>query len=293
MDIIKSYIKGLFTSIRFPLMILMLYAINFGFAILLATLFFSSMKGAVGQSLELETVLSRFNYTFFVDLMNQSGEVFKNIFKQIKWFVIIFWFLNIFLSGGILQTISKQKFRISDFFAASGRNFFRFLGTSILNILLHIIVGLIIYVPIFYIIKALSLGFTTETSYYFMVIIAILLHSFALGIVIMINDYSKIYFLSNETKNIFKAFWQSIKFVFSKLLKTYVLFILLILPSFIIFYLYINLYGDIQMASTIGIIAMFFIQQAFIFLRIWLRVWIYSSEIVLTNSLNNPRKEIS
>ncbi len=277
MDIIKSYIKGLFTSIRFPLMILILYAINFGFAILLATLFFSSMKSSAGQSLELETILTNFNYTFFVDLMNQSSDVFKNIFKQIKWFMIIYWFLNIFLSGGILQTITNQRFKISVFFAASGRNFFRFLGTSILNILLHIFVALIIYVPIFYIVKALSLGFTTEHSYYYIAIIAFMLHAFAFGIVVMINDYSKIYFLSNESKNIFKAFWQATKFVFSKLFKTYLLFILLILPSLAMFYLYISFYGNIQMATTFGIIVMFFIQQVFILLRIWFRVWIYSS----------------
>jgi len=281
MDVIKSYIKGLYTSIRFPIMILMLYAINLGFAILLTTLFFSSMKSSAGQSLELETILTNFNYTFFVDLMNQSSDVFKNIFKQIKWFAIIYWFLNIFLSGGILQTITNKKFKISDFFAASGRNFFRFIGTSVINIIIHAFVILIIYVPIFYIIKALSLGFTTERSYYYIAITTLVIHAFAFGIVVMINDYSKIYLLSNESKNIFKAFWQATKFVFSKLYKTYLLFILLISPSLAIFYLYISLYGDIQMASTFGIIIMFFIQQIFILLRIWQRVWIYSSNIIL------------
>ncbi len=215
--------------------------------------------------------------------MNQSGDVFKNIFKQIKWFVIVYWFLNVFLTGGILQTITKQKFRLSDFFAASGSNFFRFFGTSIINLLLHVFVALIIYIPMFYIIKALSLGFTTENSYYFIGITALLLHTFFFFIIVMINDYSKLYLLSLNSKNIFKAVWRATKFVFSKLFQTYSLFILLILPVIAIFYLYISLYGDIEMATTFGIIAMFFIQQIFILLRIWLRVWIFSSEIELSS----------
>ncbi len=285
MNIFKAYIKGFLNSVRLYRMIFILYTINFVVAILLAISFFNSLHLSVGHSLERETILKQFDFSFFVDISNQSLDVFINIFCQIQWFVLIYWLLSVFVTGGVFQTIVDAKFNITTFLIASLRNFIKFFGINILSLVFHILIIAIIYPAFYYISVALSSYFTSENSYYIMAATAMFIHLFFFLIILMINDYAKFFVFTNRSNNIFKGVIYAIRFIFYNFLKTYSLLLFLILPSGILIGSYFLLAGDLYMTTILNIILMFLIQQIFIFLKIGFKVWRFSSHKLMNNFL--------
>lgn len=279
MQVLKSYLKGFVGATRSPLMIVLLYAINLTVAILLAMFFYGMLKTSAGNSLETRSLLHEFNFTFWADFVNNSGEAIENVLGQIKWFVAVFWLISIFMTGGIFKTLNSKTLRIADFFAEAGQNFFRFLGTSILSLILHAITLALVYVPLYFITKALQGNFNTEKPYLIIFAVGLFIHSIIFIAILMINDYAKIYLFLKERINIFVAIWKGIKFVFSNFWQTYSLFLLLLIPPALVLYLYFIVLGDIEMSTTFGLVAMTVVQQIFIIVRIWLRVWVLSSQL--------------
>jgi len=279
MNIAKAYIGGFQQSLRSPRMILILYAVNILTALILALPFMNTLKEGFGNSGIVENLVSDFDYTTLSNFMFYSGKGVYAIFSGVKWLVLAYFIISVFLTGGILRTLNKEKFTTSTFFAGSAYNFFRLLGLAAIMIIVQIIFALLVYVPMGLIIKSIMPSVSSEITLYIVVFTAIILHLLLFLLVSMIGDYAKFYLVLDDSFNIFKGFWKGVKYVFSNFFKTYSLyFILFILPAAFM-YLYLYLEKDIKMATGIGILIVFLLQQAFILLRVILRVWVLSSQL--------------
>ena len=279
MNIPKAYIGGFQQSLRSPRMILILYAVNILTALILALPFMNALKEGFGNSGIVENLVNGFDYTTFSNFMYYSGKGVLAIISGIKWLVLTYFIVSIFLTGGIIRTLNKEKFTTSTFFAGSAYNFFRFLGLSFIMILVQIIFALIVYVPMGLIIKSLIPSVSSEITLYYIFFFFFILHLLLFLFISMIGDYAKFYLVLEDSFNIFKGFWKAVKYVFSHFLKTYVLYLILLFLPAVIMYLYIYLEKDIKMATGIGILIVFLLQQAFILLRVVLRVWVLSSQL--------------
>lgn len=281
MNIAKAYTKGFIQTAKYPRMLLILYFANILMALLFALPFFSVLKSSAGHSDFLNGFLEGFDYTAFSNLMNNSGKAFSAITGGIKWMLLAYFLLSVFLTGGIIRTLNDDKFTTSSFFGAGAFSFFRFLGLSFIIVLFQLIFLLLIAVPTqMYIDNHLS-NFQSELTSYYIGFSALGLYTIIFLIISMIGDYGKFYMELNNSFNIFKAFWKGIKYVFLHFLKTFVLYLILLIIPAIIMYVYLYLENDIKMATSIGILLVFLMQQAFILLRVFLRTWILSSELMI------------
>ena len=281
MNIAKAYTKGFIQTAKYPRMLLILYFANILMALLLALPFFSALKSNAGHSDFLNSMLQGFDYTTYSELMFNSGKAFSAILGGVKWIVLTYFLLSAFLTGGIIRTLNEDKFSTSSFFGAGAFSFFRFLGLSLIVALFQIIFLLLVFVPAGAYIRYHFVDFQSELTAYYIGFSALGIYTIIFLIISMIGDYGKFYLELNNSFNIFKAFWKGIKYVFRHFLKTFILYLILLIIPAIIMYVYLYLENDIKMATSIGILLVFLMQQAFILLRVFLRTWILSSELMI------------
>ncbi len=284
MNIPKAYIGGFQKAIKLPRMLFIIYFANFFTALILALTFKGVIEESFGQSGILSTLIKDFDFTTFTNLMFDHGDAIGAVIGGIKWLIIAYFLMSIFLTGGIIETFNKDKFTTSSFFGGAAYNFFRFLGLSLVMILVQFIFLFIVYIPLSMILKSVSENMTPEVTLYYIAISGFVFHLLIFLFISMIGDYAKFYLVLNDSFNVFKGFWNGVKYVFGNFLRTYILYLILLFLPAVIMYLYLYLERDIKMATGVGILIVFGMQQAFMILRVFVRTWILSSEFKLYNA---------
>jgi hypothetical protein len=145
-------------------------------------------------------------------------------------------------------------------------------------IVVQLVFILLVYIPLGIIFDSLGEKLANELSYYYWAIGGFTFHLLIFLLISMIGDYAKFYLVLNDSFNIFKGFWKGVRYVFSRFLKTYFLYLFLLFIPAVVMYVYWYYEKDMKMATGIGILIVFAMQQAFIFLRVFLRVWVLSSQ---------------
>lgn len=251
---------------------MLIFAITLLLGLSVALPFFFSFKSAVGNS-----VVSNLDYTTMSELVNFHSWNIDSIISQGKFSVMIFWLVMIFFVGGIVRTFNREDFTVATFFSGAGVNFFRFLLCDVIVIFLLLVTAALLYVAST-LILSLFHNVTTETPLFWAYGIAAFIFLCIVALYLMISDYAKFYMEMAGTSRVIKAIGKGIKFVFSNFLKTYFLYALLLLAPIVTLILYKLTFDKIGMNTTFGIIAMFFVQQIFIILRVWYRIWSLSSQ---------------
>ncbi len=279
MNIFKAYYSGLKESVRLPRPVFLIYFINLFIALLIVIPIFGLMNESLGDTLSVNKILKDFDATVFADFIANSSNELTLFFTQVKWVVLIYWIISIFLAGGIIRTLNQDKFTMTSFFSGAGYNFFRFLGISLIMIVLQILLVFLIYAPTFNIIDSISDTVSSELTIYKVFFVAFGLHMLLMLMLFMISDYSKFYAALYDKKNIFKSVMGGFRYVFKNFFRTYTLYILLIILPLAMIWGYFMASGKIGTHTVVGVLLVFLIQQAVIILRIWFRVWIYASPL--------------
>lgn len=279
MNIAKAYTKGFIQTAKYPRMWIILYLANLLLGLLLALPMFSVLKNNFGNSDFYYRLLEGYDATVFNEFFYYFGDALSALLGGIKWFLLAYFFLSVFLTGGIIRTLNDDKFSTSSFFGGSAYSFFRYLGLSILVAIIQIFFLVVIAASVGGYIGSKFDTFDSELTAYGIVIASAVVYFFLFLIFNMISDYGKFYLEMNDSFNIFKAFWDGIKYVFKHFLKTMSLYIILLFIPAIVMYVYLYFEKDYKMATSIGILIVFLMQQAFILLRVFLRTWILSSEL--------------
>ena len=97
----------------------------------------------------------------------------------------------------------------------------------------------------------------------------------------MVFDYARIKTVLADHKNIFKSVLSAFGFVFKHLGSTLGLFYLLFFAHILVTLGYLALINIVPDTKFLGILASFVVQQLFIFCVIWIRCWLYSSQMKL------------
>ncbi|MCQ2251027.1 MAG: hypothetical protein MJZ66_07945, partial [Bacteroidales bacterium] len=275
MNIIKAYGRGFKNSLRHPKMILLIFAITLLLGLSLALPFYFSFGSAVGSS-----AVNSLDYTTFTELQNFHSWNLDSILGQARFTVLIFWLLMIFFVGGIVRTFNKEDFSVATFFSGAGVNFFRFLLCDVIMLVAQVITALVLFGITSFVLSLFD-NVVTETPLFWAYGIAGFIFACSIVLLLMISDYAKFYMEMAETSRVFKAIGKATKYVFNNFLRTYFLYALLLVAPLITLILYKLTFDKIGMNTMFGIIAMFFVQQLFILLRVWYRVWSLSSQFEL------------
>ena len=280
MTILKDYLSGLRLASRSLKMTTMIYVINLLFALALAIPFYGVITNAAHGSLQVNKLLEGFNYTAMQEFMDSTKGSISLLFKEGIWLAILYLLLSIFMAGGILKTLDNgANFKGKEFFANGSKFFFRFLRLTLYFILIHVLVILIIYLPLSLIMGALAKNAESEKALFYAAITGGGLYILIFIYLLIVAHYTRFMIITEDSTKVLKKIWTSVKFVSRKFFSTYPLYLLLLANLVLLILVYKFLSGVVGMTSGFTIFIMFLLQQIFIWSRIWLKIWFYSSQL--------------
>ncbi len=308
MKIILNVAKGFRQSASLPRMILAIYVLNLLLSLLLAVPLFHSLDDSFGSSLVGERMAQGFDYLWWEEFRDRSwglagtftpaligkGGPLLNLegllrggflgFPPLLLAVgLLYLILRSLLSGGILATYNAQKerFFLKDLLNDTVAYAVRFLGILLLGwVFLIGCVG-----PLSGWLGSLVEGAAEQAASEITPFILNLLVSIALLFVFlffqMVFDYARITTVVRDRHNVLRAALDGFRFVFRHPGATLGLFGLLIFVQAGVTVLYVLLRSLIPQTGLFGVFSAFLLLQLFVFSLVWIRCWLYSSQMYL------------
>jgi len=293
MKIIKAYILGLSKTLSSFGLTTIMYVFTLIIGLIIAFPFKSALTKVANFSMSPPILLQDFNYTVYEDLMRNYGDALKPFVQIIFWVGLAYYIFSVFIAGGIFNILHNEKnnFSIKSFFEGSGKYFYRFLRLAGIVIILNIVIAFVIYIPLGMVFDSVSETVESEASLFYIGLGGVLLHLLLIILVLIVSDYTKIKLVTEETTKVFRTFWQSIKFTFRYIHNTYSLYMMLLIFPLLLMVVYYFVENSIGMTSGITILIMFLVQQLFVWLRQFSKVWNYSSQLSYHNNYIQPKIE--
>jgi len=302
-----NFVKGFHTSRKNFRMVIFLLVFNLLFSLILAVPMYTSLEESMGRSEVGDRMVKGFDYMWWEEFRDQSkgietsfspsilgkGAVLDNFVHLIHFgetrlprvilvFVALYILLHTFLSGGIISVFSKDipAFSIRGFFSGAGKFASRFF---LLMIFSWIFFFLVIAFRDFLSTLVNSVSDTARSEifpFYLSLISSIFVYALFLFFQ-MVFDYARIKTALEDSRNVLQTIREAFIFVFKNFGSTMGLFYLLLLANLVLTVVYILLKEIIPQTSAVSITAIFIIQQMFICCFIWIRCWLYSSQLEL------------
>ena len=264
MNFITAYTSGLKTIFSKGKLWLLLYALNFLFAILLAYPLSGFLGEKLGDTLAADQLFEGFDFAIANDFINQYGDAFGVIMNQSVFGMGLYLLLSVFLVGGILNVLKKeeQSYQLADFWTGGGKYFWRMLRLTIYFFIIQIVV----LVAFFMLFSTLTAGglerFHNEGEIIQRGLIILPFYLLIATIFFMIHDYAKIHVVATDKSLLFQPIRQAFQWVFRNFGQTFLLYLLNLLTFGILFFIYLQLNG-----GTV-LLAIFLIGQFFVLARI-------------------------
>jgi hypothetical protein len=308
MKVFINFFHGFKNTGKAARMVVLLLVVNFAFSLIFAIPMYHSLQDSFGQSMVSERMAEGFDYLWWEEFRDQAegleqtftpsiigkGAILNNLegLIQLRVFdlppiVLIFGFIYIilhtFLAGGILYIFQKQdrRFSLKNFFKGAGAYFFRFFLLMLISWLFFLLIGQVVKGGLDSILNNVrETAFSEITPFYLgLAFAAVVLFLFLF--IQMVFDYGRIKIVLEERRDVLTAAAGAFGFVFRHLGSTLGLFYLLFLVQVAFSLFYILIQGLIPQSSFPGVLAAFLFQQIFIFGLIWIRCWLYSSQMEL------------
>lgn len=306
MRVLINGAKGFTNTSRVAKMVLFLFLVNLAFGLLLAVPVYRSLQDSFGDSLVGEQMASGFDYLWWEEFKDQArgvdqtfspgitgkGALLSNLeslirFRFLAWppalLVLVFLYLlaHTFFAGGILTVYAEKtpRFTLKDFFKGAGAYFPRFLGLMITSWVFFVII-LVIVGLLYRILNTVAENAFSEVAPFTLGLGFSALTLFLLFLVQMVFDYARISAVVYD-KRVIRAALSGATFVFKHPVSTLGLYYLILLGHILVSVVYALLAGLLPQSTLPGVFLAFFFQQAFIFSLVWVRCWLYSSQLEL------------
>jgi len=280
MSVLKAYPRGLTRTARSLKMVSLLYGVVLFTGLVFLFPFLATLKEASGFSMAVQKMMEGFDYTVYTELLRFHGEGLKTMMTVALWLILFFVIVSVFLAGGILGYLVKDKkhFSLSGFFADCGQWFFRFLRWGFYYLVLQGLVAALVFVPAgILLVHRFKAGMPEDqlfhTALWFMILYLILSFWF-----VIIGDYTKIGLVAGDSKKVFREFRMAVKFVVRHFFATYALYLLLLIVPVLTMFLFVKFIGSGDPATAGGVVLLFLLQQLYIWLRGGFRVWVLAGQ---------------
>ncbi len=268
MNIISAYIQGLFTALSKFGMLLLLYVCNLVFGLVIAVPLHSVLKESMGQSLEIQKIISAFDNTVFTDFMNEHGQLLSPLLEQVQWFSLLYILLFVFLNGGIIHVLAGRM----GFWEGCAKYFWRFFRLTLLFLLLHLIVAGVVFGILRLIVSNGFDLFSSEIPIYWSIVVGIGIYLILASIVSALSDYAKIRIVTAERASAIQATMHSFGTVLGNFRQIYGLFLLNAFFIGGIYLLYWLLSSNFTTTGFFSVLFILLIQQFIMLLRMCAKV---------------------
>jgi len=308
MNALLNFTKGFKQSASLPKMILALYVLNLLLSLLLAVPLFHSLDDSFGSSLVGERMAQGFDYlwweefrdrgramdgTFTPALIGKGGPLlnlegllqggFLGLPPLMLAVGLLYLILRSLLSGGVLSLYmaQKERFFLKDLLKETVAYAARFLGILLLGwVFLIGCVGPLSGWLDSLVGRAAEQAASEITPFILNLLVSITI-LFLLLFFQMVFDYSRIVTVLQDRHNVLRAVLDAFRFVFSHPIATLSLFGLMIIVQAAVTVLYILLRSLIPQTGLPGVFSAFLLLQLFVFSLVWIRCWLYSSQMYL------------
>jgi len=292
--VLRSYGGGIKEATLQPKMLFVLWLRNFIFGLVIFYLFFWVLTRTIGKSVLADSLLERFDFNAFFELLVHHGASINMILTVSLVLILLYFLVSIFFYGGILSilTLPPEAKEVKGlfaqtFFQGAGKFFGRFFRLSIYSLILwavFILINLLLK-PVG---KFLTGNGTNEWMAFYFFWIRVAIGLFLVFLIRMILDYARIGIVILDSRAVFLSFFKTIKFVFQKFGRTLALYYLLVLTGIaiiIIFWLvksYLPSFSSLWLTTLVP----FVVAQLFIALQGWLKIAFQSAQMEFYLSLS-------
>ena len=310
MSSVGSGFRGLGKVLRSPVLVLWLWIVNVVVALPAAALMASSLEDSIGGSLVYEKLRDGFDMGWYGEYQSRAvgiektfsptavgaGPFFDNaeawlngsLFEMHPGLLglgVLYAALWALLLGGILHRLSDGHglFRLGDFFARGGEFFFRYLRLAMLaGVLYYLVYRFASW--LFGWIQTQSKDVTVEETVLGYVVAGSLLVGFLLTFVNMVFDYAKIATFKENRRSMLLAAFRGLAFVVSRPGATFVLYYGLGAIALVLLWGYSVVAPGAGQATLPGIAIAFLIGQAYLLVKLVVRLTFYASQMALYES---------
>jgi hypothetical protein len=135
-----STIKTAFTTgLRHWNIVLLVYALQLLLAVPLAMQVWHVLEASIGNSLEINKLLSGYDHTVFSDFLNVHGGSITPLIGQLRWVLLVWALGSVFINGGVLSTLVNKTPNWLSFWAGGALYFFRFAMVGVAFLLLFLL----------------------------------------------------------------------------------------------------------------------------------------------------------
>ena len=227
----------------------------------------------------------RMDMDFFFELLIKQSSTLFSLRGLFLFVPLVYWLFGLFLSGGAYTIIiADVRYSASIFWGGSAKYFGRFFRLFLWSIPVF---------AVFYCIQFIEIG--TERLIYgsdpYQNIIWwgawIRIGIGYIGIILyyLVLDYARIDVVINDETKMRRSLWYGIKFMFRNFFKTFSLTLILFLFGIIVLVIYNPIADSLHAPSGLIIFILFVVQQIYMFIRMILKLTLYSSQVSLYNSL--------
>ena len=289
-------------------MVAVLFLFNLIFALILAVPMHHTLQEEISSNDTAVRMTDGFDYLWWEEFNDRAsgpaelftpdiigkGAVLFNLeaflqFRFLDWpplllaFIFLYLLAHTFLAGGILSVFSQDKprFSMAAFFSGAGHQFFRFVGLTALSWLFFILTAKYLAGALSGILSGIQETSHSEVSPFVWNLIFSVIVLAVLLFIQVVFDYARILTVLEHRDNIFFSAWRALRFVFSHPLSVFFLFTAVLLCHIAVTVLYSFLIETFPQTTFLTVLAAFILQQLFIFSMIWIRCWLYASQLEL------------
>jgi hypothetical protein len=253
---------------------------NMIFAILLTGPVFIFLKESLQHNVQADKLTETFDYLWFLELHYTFSEIIETMPIILIMAGIIFMFIQVFLSGGMYQILSgeAEKNHFIDFFYGCVRYFYRFFKVFLISILCY--TGLY-FVNIVYLNYIDILSVNSESEFLIMLFNLLRYATIVLlfGTLNLIFDYVRIRIVIHQNYYVLKDVWLSFKLVVKKFWRVSILFWFFVAIGVLLYIVHTQLDNYFNPTNYIAVFGVLIMHQVYIVIKIWLKLFLMSSQI--------------
>ncbi|MEM6318241.1 MAG: hypothetical protein AAF960_11270 [Bacteroidota bacterium] len=263
MAFFQAYTTGLQTIFTKGKLWLLLYALNFLFAVLLAYPLSSFLGDKLVNTMAVDVLLERFDFTVFIDFFNEYGDVFGWLLNQSVAAILLYLLLNVFLVGGILTVfVRPQRTSVTNFWSGGAHFFWRMLRLTIYFLLFQgVLLGIFLTI-VSSIFSNWPEGFDNEEQIVQRLFIIIPVYLLLSTVLFMVQDYAKIRLVNSNKSLVTLPILRAFRWTFRHFGQAFLLYLLNLLTFGVLFFIYLQMHFDSAVLAT------FLVGQFFVIARI-------------------------
>lgn len=271
MDSVKIAISKACSQWRLAMIV---YVIQFLLAMTMGMQLYQVFEASIGDSLELDKLLSNYNHTVIQDLLKVHGGAITSIIGQSRYLIITYLIFSVFVHASLIHAVHHGHTRFRDFWTGGALYFFKFLSLSLLFLIVYLIGLIVVGILASFVFNGILEMPSERVGFAWLGVIAFVFLIFLLK-VFAASTYAKMAIIDHD-KSPLRAFlfgWRQLRRNWKA---TYGIILPLLLIQFMVYGIYLCLESQSGMTTVTLILVFFIFQQAMIFFRCIWKLMIYN-----------------